>query len=125
MTPALLVAVAAGGFVGAPSRFLLDRYVTGRVGSQLPWGTFVINLSGAFLLGLLTGLATAGVLPVTASAGVGDGFCGAFTTFSTFSFETLRLAESGSYVAAAANLGGSVALGLSAAAAGIALGRLA
>lgn len=125
MTPALLLAVAAGGFVGAPSRFLIDRYVAGRVPSELPWGTFVINLSGAFLLGLLSGLATAGVLPVTASAAAGDGFCGAYTTFSTFSFETLRLAESGSYLGAAANLGVSVALGLGAAAAGIVLGRLA
>lgn len=125
MTPVLLAAVAVGGFVGAPSRFLLDRYVTGRVFSQLPWGTFVVNVSGAFLLGLLTGLATTGKLPVTVGAGVGDGFCGAFTTFSTFSFETLRLAESGSYLEAAANLGGSVALGLGAAAAGIALGGLA
>lgn len=125
MTPALLLAVAVGGFVGAPSRFVLDRYLTGRAGSQLPWGTFAINVSGAFLLGLLTGLATTGNLPVTLGAGVGDGFCGAFTTFSTFSFETLRLAESGRYVEAAANLGGSVALGLGAAAAGIALGRLA
>lgn len=125
MTPVLLLAVAVGGFVGAPARFLLDRYVTGRVASQLPWGTFVINVSGAFLLGFLTGLATTGNLPVTVGAGVGDGFCGAFTTFSTFSFETLRLAESGSYLGAAGNLGGSVALGLGAAAAGIALGRLA
>ena len=125
LTPGLLLAVAAGGFLGAASRFLLDGYVTSRVASRLPWGTLAINVSGALLLGLLTGLSTVGVLPVAAGAGLGDGFCGAFTTFSTFSFETLRLAESGRYAYAAANLGASVALGLAAAAAGIALGHLA
>jgi CrcB protein len=86
-----------------------------------PWGTFAINVSGSFLLGVLTGAALyhgLGPLPKTA---LGTGFCGAYTTFSTFSYETVRLVEEGSVLAASANMVASVVVGLVAAAAGIAL----
>ena len=124
MSAGLYLAVGAGGLIGAPSRYLLDRAVTQRSRSELPWGTFVINITGSLLLGLLTGLSLKGNLPDTIKALVGTGFCGAYTTFSTFSFETVALVEDGRFVQAAANVVMSVALGLGAAAAGIGLGLL-
>ncbi len=122
MSPPLFVAVAVGGLLGAPSRYLLDRLVHRRWESDLPWGTFLINVSGALVLGLLTGLELAGRLPTGVQALAGDGFCGAFTTFSTFTFETMRLVEDGELLQAAVNVVGSVGVGLAAAAAGVALG---
>lgn len=122
MTPSLFLVVAAGGFVGAPSRYLLDRAISGRFESDLPWGTFAINITGSLLLGLLTGLTLAGHLSDIGKALIGTGFCGAYTTFSTFTFETVRLLEDGRLVEAAGNVLISVAVGLGAAAAGLAIG---
>jgi CrcB protein len=122
MTLGLFLAVAAGGLVGAPARYLLDQAVTRRAGPGLPWGTLVINLSGSLVLGFLTGLALAGHLPPTAKALLGTGFCGAYTTFSTFTFETVRLLENGRFLGAAGNVLVSVVAGLAAAAAGLAVG---
>jgi fluoride exporter len=122
MTLGLFLVVTAGGIVGAPSRYLLDQFVTGRTSSGLPWGTLAINLSGSLLLGFLTGLTLAGHFPPTAKALLGTGFCGAYTTFSTFTFETVRLMENGRFLSAAGNVLVSVAVGLGAAAAGLALG---
>ena len=118
----VVVCVAAGGFVGAPSRFLVDRLVTDRVEADFPWGTFIVNISGSFLLGLLTGLDLAGHMPVLVKALVGTGFCGAYTTFSTWSFETIRLLEENEIVEALLNAAVSLLTGLLAAAGGIALG---
>ena len=114
----LLVALA--GAIGAPARYLVDVAVQRRIAQPFPWGTFVINASGSFLLGLLSGLA----LPTQAALLIGTGFCGAYTTFSTFSFESVRLMEEGAGLGALANLAGSVAAGLAAAAAGLGLGLL-
>jgi CrcB protein len=122
MTLGLFLVVAAGGIVGAPARFLLDQAVTRRAGSGLPWGTLVINLSGSLLLGFLTGLTLAGHLSPAAKALLGTGFCGAYTTYSTFTFETVRLLENGRYLGAAGNVLVSVLAGLGAAAAGLAAG---
>ncbi|MGD0808773.1 MAG: fluoride efflux transporter CrcB [Acidimicrobiales bacterium] len=122
MTLGLFLAVAAGGLVGAPSRYLLDRAISGRTEPGRPWGTFVINVSGSLLLGLLTGLTMTGHLSEIGKALLGTGFCGAYTTFSTFSFETVRLVEDGRVFDAAGNVVISVALGLAAAAAGLAIG---
>lgn len=122
MTLPLLLAVALGGFVGAPSRYLLDRAVNRRTGSDLPWGTLAINLSGAFLLGLLTGLSLSHHLSPWAKTLLGTGFCGAYTTFSTFTFETMRLVEDGRILEAATNVVGSILVGLAAAAGGLAIG---
>jgi fluoride exporter len=118
----LFLVVAFGGFVGAPSRYLLDRAINGRFESDLPWGTFCINISGAFALGFITGLSLGHNLPSIDKALVGTGFCGAYTTFSTFSFETLRLVEGGQILEAAGNVVVSVIVGLAGAAAGVALG---
>jgi fluoride exporter len=125
MNPILLLAVAAGGFVGAPSRFLVDRLVNRRVDSELPWGTFLINITGSFLLGLLTGLVITHRLGPVPRALLSTGFCGAYTTFSTFTYETLGLYEDGELLQAALNVGTSVIIGLMAATAGLAVGLIA
>src|SRR3984957_16834567 len=96
----VILFVAIGGLIGAPTRFLVDRLVADRVETEFPLGTFLINVSGSFVLGLLTGLELAGHMPVLVKAFVGTGFCGAYTTFSTWSFETVRLLEEGDYLAA-------------------------
>ena len=122
MTLGLFLAVAAGGFVGAPSRYLLDRYISGRALSGRPWGTLVINVTGSLLLGFLTGLTMTGHLSEIGKALLGTGFCGAYTTFSTFTFESVRLLEDGRIVDAVGNVVISAAVGLAAAAAGLAIG---
>ena len=116
------LAVAIGGFIGAPSRYLLDRAISGRVESDLPWGTFVINITGSLLLGVLVGLSATGHVPDAVMALLGTGFCGAYTTFSTFSFETVRMLEEGRIFEAVGNVVVSVAVGLAAAAVELALG---
>jgi len=122
VTPSLLLVVGAGGLVGAPSRYLLDRAISRRIESDLPWGTFVINITGSLLLGLLTGLTLAGHLSPTGKALLGTGFCGAYTTFSTFTFETIRMVEDGRFLEATGNVAVSVAIGVAAAASGLAIG---
>jgi fluoride exporter len=124
MTLSFFLVVAIGGLVGAPSRYLLDRAISSRVESDLPWGTFVINVSGSFLLGLLTGLTLAGHLSDLLKAFLGTGFCGAYTTFSTFTFENIRLFEDGRLLDGVGNVVASLAVGLAAAIGGLALGLL-
>jgi fluoride exporter len=122
MAVSLFLVVALGGLIGAPSRYLLDRAVSTRIESDLPWGTFTINITGSLLLGFLTGLSINGNLPLIDKDLLGTGFCGAYTTFSTFTYETVRLLEDGRILDAVANVAASVAAGLAAAAAGIAIG---
>lgn len=122
--PGLLLGVAAAGAVGAPARFLVDGFVRSRTRDDLPYGTLLINLSGSFLLGLLTGLALTRGFPQTPFVLLGAGFCGAYTTFSTFAFETVRLAEEGERGRALVNVAVSIVVGVAAAAAGFALASL-
>jgi fluoride exporter len=117
----LMACLLIGGALGAPARYLLDGFVQDRVRGVFPWGTFVVNVTGSLILGVVTGLALyhgLGPLPKTVLA---VGFCGAYTTFSTFSYETVRLLEEGSLGFAAGNALGSVAAGLAAAALGLAV----
>ncbi|MFF2039467.1 fluoride efflux transporter CrcB [Kitasatospora sp. NPDC058170] len=113
--------VVAGAVVGAPLRYLSDRAVQARHDSVFPWGTFAVNAVGCLVLGLLTGAVAAGAASSHVQLLVGTGFCGALTTYSTFSYETLRLAESGAGRYALANVAGSLAVGLAAVYAGAGL----
>jgi CrcB protein len=112
------------GAVGAPARYLLDDAISSRTQGVFPWGTLAINVSGSFLLGLLTGLALFHGLPATPRLVLGTGFCGAYTTFSTFTYETVRLAEEGAVNEAVRNALASLVLGAAAAAAGLAAAAL-
>ena len=120
MSPLAWVAFVVAGAVGAPLRYLVDIAITERVKGAFPWATFVINVSGSFLLGLLIGLGLHHGLPKTARVVLGVGFCGAYTTFSTFAFETVRLFEEGEPVAACRYAAGTIFVGALAAAAGLA-----
>ena len=113
--------VALGGAVGAPLRYVTDLVVSSLHGTVFPWGTWVVNLAGSLVLGIVAGLVTAGAPPELATL-VGTGICGALTTFSSFGYETVRLAEEGAVAAAALNVLGSLAAGLLLCAAGFALG---
>jgi len=113
------VLVIVGGMVGAPLRYLTDRAVQSRHDTVFPWGTFAVNVVGCLILGMLTGAAVAGAASSHLQLLLGTGLCGALTTYSTFSFETLRLAEDGARLQAAANVIASVVVGLGAAFAGV------
>ncbi|MET8696522.1 fluoride efflux transporter CrcB [Streptomyces bauhiniae] len=107
--------VILGGMAGAPLRYLTDRAVQKRHDAVFPWGTFTVNVLGCFILGLLTGAVTAGAASPHIQLLLGTGLCGALTTYSTFSYETLRLTEDGARFLAAANVVASVVAGLGAA----------
>ena len=108
--------VIAGGMVGAPLRYLTDRFVQSRHDTVFPWGTLAVNVTGCLILGLLTGAAPGPNLQLL----LGTGLCGALTTYSTFSYETLLLARSGARFHAAANVVASVTAGLGAVFVGLA-----
>ncbi|MFF3326006.1 fluoride efflux transporter FluC [Streptomyces sp. NPDC002889] len=99
--------VIAGAAAGAPLRYLTDRAVQARHECVFPWGTFVVNAAGSLMLGALAGASVSS----GTYALLGTGLCGALTTYSTFSYETLRLAESGRTFLAAVNVGGSLLVG--------------
>ncbi len=116
--------VGVGGFIGAIARFWVASFVGARMGTRFPYGTFIINISGSFLIGFIVTLLTAKahlspnwryLIPV--------GFIGAYTTFSTFEFETLRTIQDGQFVIAALNVVLSVVLGFMAVWAGAVAGR--
>ena len=112
--------ITLGAALGAPARYLTDRAIQSRHRSLFPWGTFTVNVVGSFILGVLAAITDR--LDPAVAAGVGIGFCGALTTYSTFSYETLRLLEKRAGFYAVANIVASVAAGLAAATIGLALG---
>ena len=119
-----LILIGLGGFAGAIARYLVDGAVADRTGGGFPWGTLVINATGSFVLGLLFALtAERAILPADIRGPLMIGFLGAYTTFSTWMLESWGLIESGSYMAAFGNLGGSVVIGLVAVSAGLIIGR--
>jgi CrcB protein len=124
MTALLVLGVAAAGGVGAVARLVLDGLLRARVRIAYPLGTTVINVTGSFLLGLVTGLALAHGLPAEWRAVLGTGFLGGYTTFSTASYETVRLAQQRRYRAALVNGVGMLVLALAAAGLGLWLGEL-
>jgi fluoride exporter len=111
--------IAAGAAVGAPLRYLIDRFVQRRTGGGFPWGTLTVNVTGSLVLGFVSEAAGTRL-----SLLFGVGFCGAYTTYSTFGYETVRLAEDGAELQAFLNVIVSLAAGLAAAAAGVGLGSL-
>jgi CrcB protein len=102
MTPLLFAAVAVAGGAGAALRLVIDGAVQSRLRSTLPLGTLLINVVGSLLLGLMTGLTLALWLPAAWQLVLGGGLMGGFTTFSTASYETVRLARDRRSLAAAA-----------------------
>ncbi len=125
----LAIAVSLVAAAGAVSRYLLDQTVQHWhrrrwSAGTFSWGTFVINTSGSLLLGLFTGQATHHGLSSAGLAILGSGFCAGFTTFSTWMWETVALAESGALTKATANLIGSITAGLVAAGLGLWLANL-
>jgi CrcB protein len=112
LLPYLLVGI--GSFVGGNARFVLGRVVGGMIDARFPLGTFVVNILGSLVLGLVTGLLATRALPHADSLrlALGVGFCGGFTTFSTFEYETHALLEDGLWLPAAANVILSLIVGL-------------
>jgi fluoride exporter len=113
--------VLLGGAIGAPLRYLTDLVVQSRHDSVFPWGTFTVNVVGSLVLGVVAALVDGLGLASWVLALVGTGICGALTTFSTFGFETVRLLEEGSVLAAVTNSLASLVVALAACAGGWAL----
>ena len=119
-----LIAIAAGGALGAVFRFWASTAVYALLGRGFPYGTLVVNLVGSFLMGLLSVLLIERLSSAPEwRAAILVGFLGAFTTFSTFSMETLNLIEQGAHLRAGLNMFLSVVLCVSAAWVGLVLGR--
>jgi CrcB protein len=118
----MVLLVALGAAVGAPLRYLTDRFVQRRHDSVFPVGTLVVNVVGSLVLGLLYGGGRAHGVSDSVMTLLGTGFCGTLTTYSTFSFETVRLLQERSQFYAAANAVVSIGAGLGAAFAGAAIG---
>jgi CrcB protein len=121
-----VVAVGIAGFLGALARYGLEGLIANKTTGSFPWGTMFVNVTGSFVLGLLFALLVEGRIAIAPwlRTGAMVGLIGTYTTFSTFTLETVRLAEEGSYVLAGVNAMGSLAIGLVAVYAGIALGRV-
>jgi fluoride exporter len=119
------VIIGMGGFLGANFRYLVGGWASDWLGSTFPYGTLLINVSGSFVIGLFLTLITERFdAPPDLRLFFAMGFLGAYTTFSTLSYESLALIQTRAYLAAAANLAGSVLLGMVAVALGVVLGRL-
>lgn len=123
MIPYLLVGL--GSFVGGNARYILARWVGGMIDARFPLGTFLINVSGSFVLGLLGGLLAQRAVahPDAVRLALGVGFCGGFTTFSTFEFETHALFEDGIWLTAVTNMFLSLFAGLVAVRLGVVAAR--
>ena len=123
-----ILSIAAGGAMGAVSRYLVSRAVARSASPSaavlFPWGTFIVNMTGCFLIGLLSVLSEKTEIDPRLRSFLGIGFLGAFTTFSTFSLETLNLMRDGEFILAFSNAGLSLVLGLAACLAGMTVGRV-
>ena len=119
MTAAALLGVSLAGAIGAPARYVVERAITRRRAGSFPLGTLVVNVSGSLVLGLLAGAALYHGFGGAPRAWLGTGFCGAYTTFSTFALETVALAERDERRAATAYVVASTIVGCAAAAVGL------
>lgn len=123
-----LLWVSLGALIGAPGRFLVDRWARDRrsprfLPAGLPWGTLLVNVVGSLVLGILWGLADGRAVPAQVTLAIGTGLCGALTTYSTLSYETLRLYEQGTPRTAVANVAITLAAGVAVALTGYAAAR--
>lgn len=121
----LYLYLSAGGVIGTLARYGLSKWIPTWAGTGFPWHTFAINLAGSLILGFA--MRAFETLPVTTEVRgfIAVGFCGAFTTFSTFSFETVKLMQDGHWGRASLYAAGSVAVGLLAVLAGMSLAGIA
>ena len=120
----ITLVIAAAGALGAASRHLLESFVNRHLGDAFPWGTFVVNISGSFVLGALVGIFAHRLgVPIWLQAAATVGFLGAYTTFSTLSLQIYRSTSTGHVAVALANAFGSLAAGVLAVYAGILLTR--
>lgn len=116
--------VSVGAVVGANARYFLGAWAAERFGTTFPYGTLIINLTGSLILGFFLALATErALIDPRYRLLIAVGFCGSYTTFSTYTYESITLMLSGSWTLGLLNLLGSTALGLGAVGLGILLGR--
>jgi CrcB protein len=119
-----VVGITVAGAAGSITRYGVEGFIARRSWSAFPWGTFVVNITGAFLLGLVFTLLTERIAVASwQRSAVTIGFLGAYTTFSTLSLETFRLIEDGAYLTAALNSFGSLAVGIASVYAGVIVAR--
>ena len=119
------VLISFGGILGANARFLISEWAAQRFGAGFPYGTLIINIGGSFLLGMFMAfLQDRSFVHPNYRLVFATGFCGAYTTFSTFTYESLRLWQDGSLLLAMSNVVGSVVLGMLGIFLGFALGRM-
>jgi fluoride exporter len=124
VSPLGWVAFVVAGAAGAVARHVLGTALNDRLSGRFPWGTLVVNISGSFLFGVVTGLALDHGLAREPRIVLGTGFCGAYTTLSTFTYETIRLVEDGAVRAAVRNVAGTAVAAVVAAGAGLGLAGL-
>jgi CrcB protein len=115
--------VALGGAIGSAARYLVGAFIANRFGPDFPWGTVIVNVSGSFLIGVILSLVGGGQLPAGARLFLAVGVMGGYTTFSTYSNETLQLIQGGEFGAATFNALGQVVAGLVGVYLGVVLGR--
>lgn len=116
----MMLMIALGAMVGAPARYLTDRALQSRHETVFPWGTLTVNISASLILGVVTGATTH--LSPELTALIGTGFCGALSTYSTFSYEVMRLSAEGARFQAVLNVAISLIAGIGAAALGWSIG---
>lgn len=119
-----VILVALGGGLGAALRYSAGLWLASKLGPGFPWGTFFVNVTGSFVIGVVLALASGGLLSSEARLFLAVGLMGGYTTFSSYSYETLAMISSGSVLPALVNVFGQLALGLSAVYAGVVVGRL-
>ena len=118
-----IVYVALGGAIGASARYLVSNWMASWFGPDFPWGTFFVNVSGSFLIGIVLVLVESGSLSTEAWLLLAVGILGGYTTFSSFSYESLQLMIGGAIFAAFLNMFGQLALGLIFVYLGVVVGR--
>ena len=125
VNPTDIAAVVAGAGIGGGLRYVLSSWIAERWGASLPWATFVVNISGAFLLGVVVALSVErSLIPPAWRLFLGVGILGGYTTFSTLSYESISLMQRGFVMQGALNMFGSALAGLAAVVAGMLVGRM-